>query len=363
MQSRKWFVRCASPLAALLGAACVFASGLASSTTTSSVATATARLVALHQYPHLTAKSKFGEVKDNPAFAGFGIYMLPAQRPDQVKALLGAPISVMEPVMRSQYGATWDTQTMVNGYNFMIDEVNAGVKVWSRLYTPAEIKADPSKKDAGMWFIPGDRGKPVAVIAPGGGFTAVASLQEGFPFARVLHKKGYNVAILKYRVIVDTSDSGPTDAERAQEFKRVDADMNRAMTMLRARATTGQLSLRNYSVWGSSAGGVVVTKWATNGAKAHGFSPPAALMAEYTPPGYTPAAATYPPCFIIDAADDGTVSPTDVADWANQLKGLGVVVEFEQFPTGLHGFGIGAGTPALGWVNRAVTFWQANSKK
>ena len=37
------------------------------------------------------------------------------------------------------------------------------------------------------------------MICPGGGFSYVGSLHEGFPHAAVLSKKGFNVFVLKYR--------------------------------------------------------------------------------------------------------------------------------------------------------------------
>jgi hypothetical protein len=49
-----------------------------------------------------------------------------------------------------------------------------------------------------------------------------------------------------------------------------------------------------------------------------------------------------------------------VAANAAALKAKGVVVEFERYPSGGHAFGLGVGTPASGWFNKAVAFWQAH---
>ena len=58
--------------------------------------------------------------------------------------------------------------------------------------------------------------------------------------------------------------------------------MAAAMTLLKDNAKAWHINFRNYSIWGSSAGGVVMDQWSDNGptgAKAHGFSQPAVVVA------------------------------------------------------------------------------------
>jgi acetyl esterase/lipase len=356
-------------------------SGAALSGVRSTIAGAT---TTTHSYPHLTVDSTFGEVLANPAFAGFNQDMLPSQDPNQVKAMSAASIQVLSNYLAQNMGEYWDAQTMVDGLNFMVDEVNAGVTVWHPLYTKKQIAADPTRAVAGMWFIPGDAGKPLAVVAAGGAFRAVASITEGFPYAQVLHGLGYNVAILRYRLITSPSGQGTTTTTSSvpgtttttqqspaqkkvmdTELTKINQDMAAAMTMLRGNAQAWHISLRNYSVWGSSAGGVIMSQWAEagpTGAKAHGFPEPAVVVAAYTPPQYSKVSSSLSPYFITDAANDPQVSPSAVAANAAALKAAGVVVEFERYPSGGHGFGLGVGTPADGWFNKAVAFWQAHTK-
>lgn len=40
------------------------------------------------------------------------------------------------------------------------------------------------------------------------------------------------------------------------------------------------------------------------------------------------------------------------------LSALGIDTEFHKYPGLAHGFGIGIGTAAEGWVDDAVTFWE-----
>jgi acetyl esterase/lipase len=366
--------------AAALSGLCDMAASGAATTTTSEPTT--------HAYPHLTVNSTFADVLDNPAFAGFGDDMLVSQNPSQVKAMEGASIQVLSNYFEQNLGEFLDAQTMVNGLNFMIDEVNSGVKIWHPLYSKKAIAADPSKAPVGIWFIPGDPSKPLAVIAAGGAFVSVSSIQEAFPHAEVLHGLGYNVAILRYRVITSGVGTGSTTttsttpggttttqqpaqspAQKKQmniELTKMNQDMAAAMTMLRNNAQPWHINLRNYSIWGSSAGGVMMDQWAGNGptgATAHGFPKPAVVVAAYTPPPYPKISRSLPPYFITDAANDNRVSPAAVAANAAALKAAGVDVEFERYPSGGHGFGLGVGTPAYGWVNKAVAFWQAHMKE
>ena len=41
------------------------------------------------------------------------------------------------------------------------------------------------------------------------------------------------------------------------------------------------------------------------------------------------------------------------------LDGLGIATEFHHYPDLPHGFGLGTGTVAEGWINQAVVFWEA----
>ena len=43
-----------------------------------------------------------------------------------------------------------------------------------------------------------------------------------------------------------------------------------------------------------------------------------------------------------------------------KLKANGTDAEIEVFPGLSHGFGLGTGTVAEGWLDRAVAFWERN---
>jgi acetyl esterase/lipase len=346
-------------VAVCLSGAAACSSGSSTSASAAPSSTTTQPKV-LHSYPHLTVDSTFGAVLDSPAFAGFSAYMVPTEDTKQTAALKGVTIKVAAPIIGWK-----DPQTMADGLNFMIDEVNAGEQMWHPLYSQTEITADASKKAAGLWFIPGDPSKPLVVIAAGGAFRAVESIQEAFPHAQALHALGYNVVVLKYRVSPATGQGSGGQGTMSPAEEQADEDMVAAMKLVKANAKAWNVSFDNYSVWGSSAGGMIMSAWAADGAnsaKANGFAEPAMVVNAYTPPQEIKASASLPPYFITNAADDKVVDPAGIDAEVAQFKAAGVVFEYEKYPSGGHGFGLGTGTSAAGWFDKAIAFWQAHMK-
>lgn len=83
--------------------------------------------------------------------------------------------------------------------NRVIDDVGKGRTVFYDFYTEAQKRADPTKEQTGLFFFRGKPGAPFAVISPGGGFSYVGSVHQGFPYAVEISNKGYNAFVLKYR--------------------------------------------------------------------------------------------------------------------------------------------------------------------
>ena len=304
-----------------------------------------------HDYPPLTPTSTFGEIAAHPAFAGFGPYMDLQEAGEGVEPTRQLSVEVL-----TQVREEWDQDTILGGLNFMIDQVSAGATIWYPLYTDEEIAEDPTKASAGMFFVAGDPGRPLALVAPGGGLAAVVSIQEGFPHAVALHERGFNVAILKYRIEPD----GPRDIDLALE--RAVEDQARALALVEQNADVWGVDLDGYSLWGSSAGGAVVSAWGTDGplgAEAHGFEPPAAIIGAYPAPWFEPA-SSFPPYFVIMAADDTAIPVAQIDALVDDLEAEGVEVEYQRLESGGHGFGTGVGTPAEGWLDDAVAFWDGH---
>jgi hypothetical protein len=306
------------------------------------------------EFAHVTSTSAFAHLVEHPAFAGYGDSMNPFA--PGFTATITAPLSMGK---ISGWMGAWDAETMADGANFVIDQINEGVDVYRPLYSDAELDSDPMKAAAGMFYFSGDPGAPVAFVMAGGGFEALASLQEAFPHARHLHEQGYHVVVLRYRVGAQPGDTPGTTIDR---LERANDDLARAVEVVHDNADDWGIDMTGYSVWGSSAGGALASSWGTAGAlgaEYHGFERPAAIITAY-PSTRLPFDVTdgFPAYFAIVAEDDTTISVARVDLTIDRIRETGAAVQYVKVATGGHGFGLGIGTPAEGWITDAVRFWE-----
>jgi hypothetical protein len=144
---------------------------------------------------HLGIGSTLGELLRHPAFAGYARRLLSR---DDVAIDETLPIERMGSLL--PYHSHVVPDVVLGALNHLIDEVGRGTPVFHELYTPAEQQGDPTKASTGLFFFRGRPGAPFALIAPGGGFSYVGSVYEGFPYAREISRQGYNAFVLRYRV-------------------------------------------------------------------------------------------------------------------------------------------------------------------
>ena len=96
----------------------------------------------------------------------------------------------------------------------------------------------------------------------------------------------------------------------------------------------------------------------SHGAAAFGgatLSPPAAVILLYT--GLSDVAGAEPPTFVAVGDLDGLAPPTVMERRLAALRRAGTDVEYHRYPGVGHGFGLGVGTSAEGWIAEAVRFW------
>lgn len=83
---------------------------------------------------------------------------------------------------------------------------------------------------------------------------------------------------------------------------------------------------------------------------------PGTVVMQYT--GHSDYTKNDPPTFACVGENDW------IADWhtmqrrINALNSLGIPTEFHHYPGLSHGFGLGTGTAAEGWLDEAVSFWE-----
>ena len=106
---------------------------------------------------------------------------------------LDTPLSNVRSLM--PYHGHVDPDIVVGALNHMIDEVNDGKTIFYDFYTEQQKQEDPTKENTGI-SSSGETGAPFAIVCPGGGFSYVGSLHEGFPLAMEISKRKYNAFVL-----------------------------------------------------------------------------------------------------------------------------------------------------------------------
>lgn len=288
----------------------------------------------------LTLSSTIGDLLSHPQLAPFARRILPwVDRPyDDTMPL--ADIARLLP-----YHSAVDPDEVVDGINHIIAARLSQTPVFHEIYTEAERSQNPHLSAAGLFFFPGRPGAPFAMIAPGGGFSYVGSVHEGFPHAIRLSQLGYNAFVVTYRT--------------GQGAQVATQDMARAIDHVLGSAAQLRVSPEGYSVWGSSAGARMAAFIGTHGLRAFGAGSdlrPAAVIMAYT--GHSDVGQANPPTYAIIGSDDPIASPAAMKARDNALRKQGVTTRLRVVDGGAHGFGTGLGTPAAGWVDEAAEFWR-----
>jgi acetyl esterase/lipase len=291
------------------------------------------------QVRHLHADDTLGDVLTHPAFGGFARLLLPRDSRTYDPTLSISDVGTLLP-----YHTHVDPSVVVASLNRLIDHVSAGRTVFYDIYTDAQKRAESSRNDTGLFFVRGRPGAPFAVIAPGGGFAYVGSLHEGFPYAVEISKRGYNAFVLKYRA----GHGGAAATE----------DLAAALDYIFRNARALGVGTAGYSVWGSSAGARMAAAIGSHGTARYGGSnlpKPATVVMLYT--GHSDLGSTEPPTFVAVGDQDGIASPAVMEKRVAGLRRLGTEVLYRTYPGVGHGFGLGVGTTAAGWITEAVGFW------
>ena len=290
----------------------------------------------------VTGNTKVADVMNHPVFRGYGRLLFPVDFSIPKNMKLGEIDELMP------YHNYVRTDTTVKTVKHLINRVGKGGTVFYDIYTEKEKKADPQKKNTGLIFFKGKPGRKFAVVNAGGGWSYVGAMHESFPAAMKLSKKGYNAFALIYR-------SGGE--------KKACQDLARAITFIFRHADELQVDVSGYSLWGGSAGARMAANLGSYGPEGYGekkLPHAGAVIMQYME--HSDYTKQDPPTFACVGKLDG------IADWKvmqsriNELKKLGIPTEFHAYGGVEHGFGLGIGTAADGWLKRAVDFWEKNTK-
>ncbi len=290
-------------------------------------------------YNHLTTDNSIRDIVDHPAFEGFGELLLPRHHNSGYYDTQLRNVGSLMP-----YHSHVEPDIVMDAINHMIDDANDGKTIFYDFYSEEQKRKGPGKKNTGLFFYRGNPGAPFAIVCPGGGFSYVASLHEGFPLAQRISELGLNAFAIRYRV---GSEHYATE------------DLAAAIAYIFRNSEALGVDTRDYSVWGGSAGARMAGNIALNGVSAYGggnLPKPATAVIAYT--GQSSYSSDFSPAFITAAANDGIANVNTVKRRVENLRKAGVDVEYRRYQSAGHGFGLGTGTDAEGWVDLAVQFWQ-----
>lgn len=298
----------------------------------------------MNKYSHIKASDTIQALINHPAFKGFGQHLLTRHGDISNQSL---PISRIRSLL--PYHGFVDVNTVLAGLNHMVDDAAAGKTIFYDFYMEQQKRSDPTKASTGLFFFRGEPGAPFAVICPGGGFSYVGSVHEGFPYAMELSKKGFNAFVLRYRI--------------GQGGNIATSDLAAALSYIFANAEALGVGTASYSLWGSSAGARMVAAIGSHGAAGFGggnLPGPATVVMAYT--GHSAFSKSDPPTFVTVSADDRIVNVATVENRVQAMREAGIDVEYLKFRNAGHGFGLGVGTDADGWFEHAIRFWEKYSK-
>lgn len=263
-------------------------------------------------------------------------------------------------------------EVMAEGLAFLKEKSAEGRVVYS-LYETNECADDERKKDVRLFYYPGDTSKPTILICAGGGYGYVCNVVEGFPVAMRFSRLGYPVLVLCYRV------------GRAPAVDLALEDLARAVKL----SASGVFGRKEYVLCGFSAGGNLITQWATDnlGFSKYALPAPKALLAIYPAIsgeklfkdirhrgflkvmfGKIPDEEMtkkydvsrhcdlFPPTYMAVGKQDPLISKKPLEEFRALLQAKGKLCKFDIFPRAPHGFGDGSATGAEGWIARADTF-------
>ena len=284
---------------------------------------------------HFNLQSTINEVMNDPVFAPYGRLLFPVNRNYMSGNTLG------------NLSLTWysniDPKMTVAIVNDLYNRAKAAETVFLNIYSDEEKGVDPTLKNTGLFFFKGTENTKTAICCAGGGFAYVGAMQDSFPHAYTLSRMGYNSFAVIYR----------PDARKACR------DLARAIAFLFEHEKELRISMEGYSLWGGSAGARMAAWLGTYGTIMFGeqtYPKPGAVIMQYT--GLSEVNGDEPPTYNCVGDADWIADDRVMARRIQRMKQNGTDAMIEVFPGLPHGFGLGTGTVAEGWLEHAVAFWE-----
>lgn len=280
----------------------------------------------------------------------------------------------------------WDPVSITEGMEYLYEQMKQK-NIFYDFWTEKEKHKEPSRvKTALAAFTTGKKSK-YAIICAGGGYQTVCTPVEAYPLAKRLNKAGYTAFVVVYRVGENGLMPNPID------------DLAEAVRFITDHAEEFKIETKDYAVIGSSAGGHLAAIFGTDsmGYKKYNLVKPGSIFLAYPVISYVQSSdhktikemrrislgenkmdipelkekysveyqitESYPPTFIWQCEED-TVSPfVNSKVMVQALSEHKISYIYEIYKGSAHGWGIADRTPAEGWLDRAIEFWQKNSQR
>ena len=328
------------------------------------------------QAANITPQTTMKEIRQDPDIRDSGLYtytyvwerdcsLLSTSRDeDTLQEVVGAP----------------SAQSCAAGLNYLAQVYHEGTRITYPLYTPEEIQARPSRKNAEVYYCPArEPGAKFAVVLSGNALVYSGELRGGVSTAWELHQQGYAVFALRYSIGSQAGDDAPLE------------DLARTVRLVLDNAETFGVSTQGYAVLGYSSGGQIAGVFGSQqqGWGKYGLPRPGLLILAYPINNFAEARPAYrllmdagtlqkryysytisdlvgpdyPAVFLWYGRNDRTLKrfgfDRQDEELARTLKAQGVPCQVEVYDNARHGVGIGVGTDAEGWVARAAQFWRS----
>ena len=286
---------------------------------------------------NFTQDTKVADVINYKNFGSYGRLIFPAN----IDIDTNAPLKNLDNVLL--WYSNVNPKKTVEIVNYFKEKADAGEKFFYDIYTDAEKNLDPRKRNTGLFFFKGKPNEKFAICNAGGGFYYVGAMHDSFPHALEISKRGYNAFALIYR----------PNAQTACE------DLARAIAFIHEHAAELQVDKKNYSLWGGSAGARMAAWLGSYGTENFGekkYPRPAAVIMQYT--GLSEVFGNEPPTYNCVGTSDGIANWRTMQRRIEKIRANGTNAEIEIFEGLPHGFGLGEGTVAEGWIDNAINFWQ-----
>lgn len=306
-----------------------------------------------------TAKSRIWTVRHYKAFAPFKKYII---SPRQYAFVMQA-----YQIKQLQWFFPLPVESTVNALNTMCERIDKGQTLFYSL----------PNKDTGIYAFTIGQDRPFVLILPGGGYNNVFAFVEGYTTAIKLNELGYNAFIGQYRVGKNAHYPNPQD------------DVAEMIQWIFLNAKRLGVNTKDYAVCGFSAGGHLAASWATKQLgyekyklpkpKAVMLAYPVITMGEHTHPGSRKKLlgkdyqnkeiqkmysieglvdSDYPATYLWQCKKDSIVPFVNSQMFAEVLKKYNCHYEYLSVDGSGHGLGLGEGTPAEGWLEKAIALWQ-----